>query len=273
MKKVFALFGLLFFIGGLAGCKKSSTSIPVNTAKCKPLTKFTNFNATNSTYTYSYSADGNLASLLSSPSTTAIGSSSTSITRPASVRVGLTDSLNTYYDANIFTSLPTVARQSITLDGITQVDHWLFKFSYDAKSRLVEVIENTPHVTGDDEYMLTISYNDQDNVTSLKYESFTGPRTATVISATGYDDKPGPYSSIKNWPLFMFTPWNNSDPGPLFEALSKNNPLGYSYPSIGFTRTMAYTYNENGFPLKRVNTNTNNSGSYSYDEIYTYQCK
>lgn len=270
MKKSIPFLALALFVLLLASCKKNSSSSPAQTGKCKPLTEVTNFNNSNLTYTYSYSADGNLAAIKAPPANTVVTYSTTSTTSPATVRVGLTDSLNTYYNANIFTSLPSQARQWVTLDGVTYVDQWVFDFTYDAKSRLVKVNETTPHVTGDLEYLLTISYNDQDNVTTLKYEATTGISGVTVITATGYDDKP-PYSAIKNWPLLMHAAWNNSDPAPLFEALSKNNPLGFTNSAI--TRTMVYTYNDNGFPIKRVNTNYNSSGSYSFDEIYTYQCE
>ena len=279
MKKILPLSTLVFFIVVFTSCKKdsSSTATPT-TAKCKPLTESSNSNAVNVTYTYSYNTDGTLANISYAPVNMAVGYAGTSVTRPASVATGLTDSLNTSYNANIFTGLPTEATQSLTLDGITQVDYWEYHFSYDTKSRLVQVIETTPHITGDAEYKLTIVYNDQDNVSQLKYESYTGPVYTVVISSTGYDDKPNPYSGIKNWQLFMHAAWNNSDPAPILEALSKNNPLGFNITGDGvnastISRTMEYTYNENGFPTKRTNTNTNISGSFSFDDIYSYQCE
>jgi hypothetical protein len=258
----------------LSACDKTNPApvAPPATITCKPITESTNLNATPVTYIYSYNTDGTLAGISYPPLKMVVGYSSTSVTKPASVRPGLTDSSNTYYNANIYTGLPAEASQWITLDGITQADYWNYKFSYDAKSRLVQVIESTPHVNGDWEYKLTIVYNDQDNVTSLKYESITGPNTVTVISATGYDDKPSPYSAIKNWHLFMHAAWNNYDPGPLFEALSKNNPLGYN-GDVNVTRTMTYIYNDKGFPTKRINTNKNSTATYSFDETYTYECK
>lgn len=272
MKKYIPFLILIFFVLLSVSCKKNSNSSTSQTGKCKPLIESSNLMSNNITYTYSYTADGNMATIKTPPSNTVVTYNATSATRPALIRIGLTDSVNTYYNANIFTGLPTEARQWITLDGTTQTDSYVYQFSYDAKSRLIQVNETTPHVTGDLEYKLTIAYNDQDNVTSLKYENTTGPNGVTIVSATGYDDKPGPYSAIKNWPLLMHAAWNNSDPGPLFVALSKNNPLGYS-GDVSITRTMAYTYNEKGYPVKRVNTNTNGSGSYSFDETYTYQCE
>jgi hypothetical protein len=246
------------------------------TASCLPLTESTNFNAGYTTYTYSYNPDATLASVSYPPVNVAIGYSSTSLTKPASVRAGLTDSVNTYYNANIFTGLPTGASQWITLDGITQSDYWNYTFAYDAKSRLVQVLETTPHIATDWEYKLTIFYNDQDNVTSLKYESTTGPNASTVITATGYDDKPSPYTGIKNWQLYMHAGWDNYDPGPIFEALSKNNLLGFdSSGDPDRIRTITYTYNDKGFPLSRTNTNKklSDGSTYSFVETYTYQCQ
>ncbi|MEO6356489.1 MAG: hypothetical protein ABIU77_19305 [Ferruginibacter sp.] len=256
--------------------KPAPAATPPGTASCLPLTESTNFNAAYTTYTYSYNADGTLANISYPPVNLAIGYSSTSITQPATVRAGLTDSLNTYYNANIFTGLPTTASQWITMDGITQSDYWNYTFAYDGKSRLVQVMETTPHIATDWEYKLTIFYNEKDNVTSLKYESITGPNASTVITATGYDDKPSPYSGIKNWQLYMHAGWNNYDPGPIFEALSKNNLLGFNNSGDpDRIRTITYTYNDNGFPLTRTNTNKklSDGSTYSYTETYTYQCK
>ncbi len=69
----------------------------------------------------------------------------------------------------------------------------------------------------------------------------------------------------------MHAGWDNYDPEPLFTALSKNNPLGYTLPD-GFKREMTYIYNDKGFPAKRMNTNINSSGTYSFEETYDYEC-
>ena len=279
MKKIFSLSVLVFFICGMSSCNKESnaTTIPA-TAKCKPITESSFYNARNVTYTYSYNTDGTLANISYPPSNMAVNYAATSLTNPANYTPGLTDSLNTGYNANIYTGLPTKATQFLTLDGITYRNSMIFNFSYDSKNRLVQVVEFTPNNATDYEYQVTIAYNDNDNVTALKYETIVGTYSLKTINATGYDDKPNPYAAIKNWQLFMHAAWNNYDPAPILVALSKNNPLGFNITGDGvnastISRTMAYTYNENGFPIKRVNTNTNNSGSYSFDEIYTYQCE
>lgn len=269
---------LVYFIAVFTSCTKDSISNTTpTTAKCKPLTESSNFNAGNVTYTYSYNTDGTLANISYPPNNMAVNYNATLITYPSRTTT-LTDSLNTAYDANIYTGLPTKATQFLTLDGITYRNYMVFTFSYDLKNRLAKVIETTPNVANDVEYQLTIIYNDQDNVSQLKYESFNGPAFFIAINATGYDDKPSPYLGIKNWYLSMHASWNNYDPAPILEALSKNNLLGFNITGDGVnastvSRTMAYTYNENGFPLIRTNTNKNNSGTYSFDETYTYQCK
>lgn len=273
MKKKILNAALLLCIFIFSACDKSSTSPSTPaTAKCKPLTESSNFNGGNITYTYTYNTDGTPANIKYPPYNMVIGYSGTSITHPASVRAGFTDSTNTGYTGNIYTGSATTATQSITLDGITYKNYKVFNFSYDLKNRLAKVIETTPNVANDVEYQLTIIYNDQDNVSQLKYESYNGPAFLTVINATGYDDNPSPYTGIKNWHLFMHAAWNNYDPAPIFAALSKNNPLGFN-GDISPARTMAYTYNDKGYPAKRVNTNTNSSGTYTFEEIYTYQCE
>jgi hypothetical protein len=279
MKKNILYASLLFSILIVCGCKKNSTSStpPAATAKCKPLTESSNLVGNNVTYTYTYNTDGTLANIKYPPYNMAIVYNATSITYPSGT-AGLTDSSNTSYTGNVYTGSPATATVFLTIGAITYRNYMIYTFSYDSKSRLAKVIETTPNVATDAEYQLTIIYNDQDNVSQLKYESYNGPSFLKVISATGYDDKPNPYGAIKNWHLFMHAAWNNYDPGPILEALSKNNPLGYNITGDGvnastISRTMAYTYNNNGFPLKRVNTNTNNAGTYSFEEIYTYQCE
>jgi hypothetical protein len=69
----------------------------------------------------------------------------------------------------------------------------------------------------------------------------------------------------------MHRGWDNYDPESVFDALSKHNLLGYTFS--GITRTIVYTYNSNGFPTLRRNTNTNASGSATIDETYAYECK
>jgi len=267
---VLVFAGLLF-----CACKKNSSSSPTPvTAKCKPLTESSNLAGNNATYTYSYNTDGTLANISYPPYALAVVYNATSLTYPAT-NVNQTNSEATAYNANIYTGLlPTEGRLSITLDGITQVDYMVYNFSYDAKSRLIEVIETTPHNANDYEYKLIISYTDNDNVSQLKYETTTGPAGVQTIIATGYDDKPSPYTGIKNWHLFMHGGWSNYDPALIFAALSKNNPLGNDGGLDSRKRSCVYTYNENGYPITRVNTNTSkiNGSTYTFEENYTYQC-
>ena len=272
MKKKILNPALLFCIFIFSACTKSSTSPSTPaTGKCKPLTESSNLSGNNVTYTYTYNADGTLANIKYPPYNMVVTYNATSLTYPAR-NAALTDSSNTGYTGNIYTGSPTTATLFLTIDGITIRNYMIYTFSYDSKGRLIKVIETTPNIANDDEYQLTVTYNDQDNVTQLKYENYTGTAYVANINATGYDDKPSPYSGIKNWPFLMHAGWSNYDPAPLFEALSKNNPLGYN-GDVSVTRTMEYTYNDNGFPIKRVNTNKNSSGTYSFDETYTYQCK
>lgn len=274
MKKKILYTSLLLSILVVSGCDKSSSPpTSTTTAKCKPLTESSNFNGGNVTYTYTYNTDGTLANIKYPPyNFTVNGHDGTSLTYPATYTTGLTDSTNISYTGNIYTGSPTTGVEFLTIDGITIRYYHVYTFSYDSKNRLTKVITTTPNVANDLEGQLTIIYNDEDNVTQLKYEAYTGTAYVLNINATGYDDKPSPYSCIKNWHFFMHVSWSNYDPGPIFEALSKNNPLGYD-GALGVSRTMAYTYNENGFPVKKVNTNTNSSGTYSFEEIYTYQCE
>ena len=176
------------------------------------------------------------------------------------------------YEGSIFNALPVKLHVSITEQGITRTDIFTYFFFYDNKDRLIKIGEQTDHVIGDYEYDLSIFYDERDNVTALKYEFTTGPGTVTTIAANGYDDKPNPFAGVKGWPFLMHAAWDNYDPEPLFTALSKNNPLGFTMPD-GLKRTMNYTYNDKGFPLKRINTNTNASGIYSFEETFDYQCQ
>jgi len=278
MKKNIPL-ALVFCIFTMTSCKKDSASAgspapTPTTGKCKPLAEPGSISFGYLPHTYSYHADGTMESISSPPNETVV--TNFSITRSSPSSLGIPEVYNTEtteYNADIFTSLPTLAKVSITIDGITQVDYWEYQYTYDSKSRLIKVVESTPHLTTDLEYMLTISYSDQDNVTLLTLENTTGPRTPVFIPATGYDDKPGPYSAIKNPQLFIVGNGWGGEPSLIFEALSKNNPLGFDFDLNHFKRTMVYTYNDNGYPITRTNTNTNLSGTVTFAESYTYQCE
>ena len=278
MKKRIQLHILLIVVLLFAGCKKNTTpATPVNGAACKPTSESTTLSGNNDTYKYTYDAGGKISTITKFPTAfpgalkdsiivTDLGKTSYSQTSAYPVEA------HTNW-GSYFNQLPPSASVSITERGVTQVKYWVYQFTYDTKNRLVEVNESTPTQIGDYEYDLSIAYNDKDNVSSLRYSNSTGPVTITAIAAEGYDDKPSPYTGIKNWYLLMTAGWNNYDPAPIFIALSKNNPLGYTLTS-GFKRTMSYIYNDKGFPLKRMNTNTNPNGStYSFEETYNYQCQ
>jgi hypothetical protein len=268
---------LILVLLAVAGCGKDKPPAPITSnAACQPVGFSSTEGGNFTSAAFSYGADGNIATIKYSlqnvlQNTEQVVYNATSTTQPASVRAGLTDSFNVYYDADIFNHLPGSARVWITLDGITQVDYKLYAYVYDTKNRLIKVKESTPHITTDYEYDLLITYNDLDNVTALNFVTTTGPAGTTTVLATGYDDKPTPYAGIKNWPFIMRKDWTNYDPGPILTALSKNNPTGYTFN--GYTRSSVFTYSDKGFPVRIVHTNSTASASASFTENYTYQCK
>lgn len=279
MKKNTLFTFLLFFVFIFDGCKKDTTpGLAPNQEACKPKTESTNLSGNNAIYEYTYNTAGKINGI-----NKFIGGGynvlqdSFAIFDHTTVHYysGGTNPVivSTEYDGNFNDGLlPSKAQVAFEEKGITQTDINSYLFFYDTKKRLIKVSEQTKNVVGDWEYDLTITYNNQDNVTALSYENTTGPKGISTITATGYDDKPSPYSGIKSYPFFMHAAWNNYDPEPLFTALSKNNPLGYTMPD-GFKREMTYIYNDKGFPTQRMNTNTNISGTYSFIETYGYQCQ
>ena len=276
MKQIFSPSFLVLLLLLAASCGKDKPAAPATpNTSCKPTGFSSNEGGNFTSDVFTYGADGNVSMIKHYlqnvlRTTERVSANATSTTQPATVRAGLTDSFNVYYDADIFSHLPASARVWITLDGITQVDYKYYAYLYDSKNRLVKVKESTPHILTDYEYDLQIAYNDQDNVTALTFVSTTGPAGTTTIQATGYDNKPNPYSGIKNWSFIMQKDWTNYDPGPVMTALSKNNPTGYTYN--GYTRTSVFTYNDKGFPVTIVHTNSTLSGSASFTENYTYLC-
>ena len=262
----------------IISCKKNTTPATIlNNPACKPVTESTALSGNNATYEYVYGGDGKITTIKKF-----IGGASHVL--QDSIVVGdkttvhyYTNSsgfpmiLTTAYNGSIFDGLPTEAHIAIQEGVVTHTNVFHYFFFYDSKKRLNKVGEQTDLVFGDNEYDLSIAYNDKDNVTALSYEFTTGPRGITTIPASGYDDKPTPFAALKNWPFLMHAAWNNYDPEPLFTALSKNNPSGYTFG--GYTRTMLYMYNDKGFPVKRTNTNTTASGSSTFEETYGYQCQ
>lgn len=282
MKKLIQITCFIVMVLLFAGCKKTATTLvpqPPGGAACKLKTESTNLGGNYDSYEYSYNQDGKISLIkkfIGGPyhvlSDSILIGDHTVVSYPS-----LDDNWQklvgtTVYEGSMFDALPVKAFIAREERGVTQTDVFTYFFFYDNKNRLKTVGEQTDHVTGDREYDLNIFYDDHDNVTALQYVWTTGPRDEiTTITATGYDDKPTPFAGIKSWPFVMHAAWNNSDPEPLLTALSKNNPLGYTAVD-GFKREMSYTYNEQGFPVKRTNTNTNSSGSSSFEENFTYEC-
>ncbi len=277
MRKNISLFIILLFIILLNSCKKTGTApLPSTPAACKLVKESSTLSGNEDTYEYAYGADGNISSIkkfIGGHYHVLQDSSLVSDISIAGYNV-----LDWPYGSNLikydlpFELFPTKAQVSQTEGAITHVNQYTYFFFYDSKNRLYKVGEQTDYFIGDYEYDLTIYYNDQDNVTGLSYEFTTGPRTVTTITSSGYDDKPTPFAGIKNWPFIMHAAWNNYDPEPLFTALSKNNPLGYTMPD-GLKREMSYVYNDKGLPVKRMNTNKNSSGTYSFEETFDYDCQ
>jgi len=137
--------------------------------------------------------------------------------------------------------------------------------------------EQTDFVTNDYEWDLDILYDDKNNVTQLRYKWTTGPRDQiTITTVSAYDNKSTPYVGIKGWKFLGNFAWNNYDPEPVIIALSVNNPLDYTLQpgsANPWHRSMAYTYNENGFPVEKVNIDKNANGESTYKQTFTYKCQ
>jgi hypothetical protein len=186
--------------------------------------------------------------------------------------------VSTHYASDYLRVSPGSASVSITYNNVTTTDTNIFLYRYDYKGRMIEVLQHTPNTTADLEYMLTISYDDNDNVTRLLYELATGPRDQIVIiDASGYDDHPTPYAGVIGWKFLMsnFT-WNNADPLPVLLALSKNNPAefhAFHTGKIQYSTTLSYQYNEKGFPTQRDRVNKNDDGEAHSTTAFEYECR
>lgn len=271
---LFAIFGLIL----LLGCDKSTTPSPVGgNAQCVIQNETTALSGNAATWKYEYDSQGMPLKI------TKYGAYDVLLSGLTVYHDSVVSALNaakvvTRYDADLsLEKLPHVAQISFTNpEGIVMADYKQYYFTYDDKSRLAKVSEKTVFAN-DAEWDLTITYNDKNNVTELLYEWVTGPVTgSTRITATAYDDKPTPYASMSMWKFLMSNfAWDNYDPEPILTALSSNNPLDYSFGTGAnlFTRTMTYTYNEQGFPLARINTNKNINGEYTFNQNFSYTCK
>jgi hypothetical protein len=256
----------------LGGCSKDKALAPLKTSNCVLQSEATTLIGNDATWTYEYDQDGNPKVITKMnryggvENKVEIVFDGTIITRSNAI-------LKTGYDAAIMLALPTKADVSITMGGVEQRNYWSYFFFYDAKGRLVKVGEQTNNVTNDHEYDLTITYDDNDNVTQLFYERTTGPRDPIpTVKVSGYDDKPSPYTGVKSYKFLMNNyNWDNYDPGYILQALSANNPLDYTVGD--FTRTMSYKYNEHGFPTECLNTNQNANGTATFLQTFSYLCK
>jgi YD repeat-containing protein len=274
---------LLPLLGLAGGCDEDETpgspAGAASTAKCKVQTESTTLAGNAATYKYTYAADGNLSKmdkLAGGASqvlldTVNIGGDTVVVHRNVSEPQRAID-LETRYEGSIFDGFPARAELAVTERGVTKTNQNSYFFFYAATGQLTKVGQQTDLVQGDNEYDLTIAYDDRGNVTSLTYELTTGPRGTNVFVASGYDDKPNPFTGVTNWYRVMRASWNNYDPEPIFTALSKNNLLGYVTPD-GSRRETTYAYNEHGFPIRRSHTNTNAGGTATFEETFVYECQ
>jgi hypothetical protein len=278
MKKYIRIIPITIIIMAiLYSCDKKDTALtPPGHAKCRLTQVSSTFNSQYGSSTYEYSSDGKLIAINyysrnSLETATTLGEFFVESKYTSSSGFPMIQTTN-FKGGSIFADqLPAEEDISLTEGAVTTTDIWSYYFYYDNKDRLIKVSEETKHYVGDWEYDLFISYNDQDNVTSLKYVNTTGPNTFTIIPATGYDDKPSPYSGLRTWKYLVS--WNASDPTALFAQLSKNNPLGFIEGD--WTRKMTYDYNENGYPTIRNNVQTvkNSTDTARWLETFDYDCK
>lgn len=271
---LFATWSLML----LLGCDKNDKLSPVgaNTPQCVIQNETTALSGNAASWKYEYDSKG-MPLKITKYGSTGMEVSTLKVNYDSVVNgAGVAKSVMRY-DADLsLKTLPNVAHVSATdPEGIVMADYKQYFFSYDAKSRITKIREKTMWV-GDGEWELTVTYNDKNNVTELRYVWVEGPVTGTAsITATAYDDKPTPYASMPMWKFLMNNfAWDNYDPEPVLTALSSNNPLDYSFGTGDnfFSRTMTYTYNEQGFPLVRTNTNKNKNGEYTFNQTFSYTC-
>jgi YD repeat-containing protein len=248
--------------------------------RCRPISESTTLAGNHARYEYTYGAAGQLTKIekfigdaynVLQDSTT-VGDNTIVLDHGLDYPAGATQWTTHFEHGGVADGLPTRSENAFTEKGVTMTNVMSWYFFYDENDRLTKVGEQTDLVMGDNEYDLSIGYDDDDNAISLRYEFTTGPATVSTITASGYDDKPNPYSEVLHWYNLMHAGWDNSDPEPVFTALSKHNLLGYTLPG-GFTRRTAYTYNEQGYPLTRTQTNTNGSSSSTFEETFEYDCR
>lgn len=266
----------------LIGCKKGSSPPPrVNQAACVTSKETTSLAGNEASWEYEFDTDGNPSAIKKLYPNGGVQYSYQISSHQVVLNyeyLGKQAQQIIDYDADIFSQLPSKAFVSVSDGDTLRVHYYTYFFFYDAQNRLKTVGEQTDYVIGDWEYDLNIFYNEQNNVTGLQYVWTTGPNEVIPpITVTTYDDHPTPYTAIKSWKFLMINfNWDNYDPEPILTALSSNNPLDYNLnqpPASNYTRTMSYTYNDNGFPLQRTNTNKTATDEYSFQQTFTYNCK
>ncbi|HVG15348.1 MAG TPA: hypothetical protein VM935_10315 [Chitinophagaceae bacterium] len=269
----------IILVIGISSCKKEPAKpAPANESKCVIKGETTGLTGNERSMQYSFDDKGRLSTVKVYNAVGNLESTST-ISDLAVTHTFPGGGSTTYlYDANIFDGMPTKANVSLTSsNGVEQRNYYTYFFFYDARKRLIKVGQQTDHVAGDYEYDVNITYNDKDNVTALQYEFTTGPRAPSPpTTVAAYDDKPTPYAAIKNWKFLSINfAWTNYDPEPILTALSKNNPLDYTLTSgtTVWKREMVYTYNADGFPTERKNTNRVGGGASTFLQSFDYNCK
>jgi hypothetical protein len=264
-------------------CKDDDNATPPQaTAACLIQSESTNLPGNEATWQYEYTSSGFPSKITRADKfgnvTDIIEVFSNQVTKSKILSGSPTGTvISTTYEGDYLRSLPPRSFVSITMNGVTTVNYELYIFNYDYKGRLHIISQQTPNVANDLEWELTISYNDDDNVTKLLYELLTGPRAvSTIIAVDGYDDHPTPHAGVPGWKFLMYNyTWNNYDPSPIIAALSKNNPTHYTFYSDDVQQaetTMSYVYNAEGFPVQRTNTSKNENGESSNIQTFTYQC-
>lgn len=279
--KTFSANTLLFIVAGyalLTGCKddEKDTPSPAPTAACRVIKEYITGERDYTLYTYSNNLPATITTFNEVDMPEAIVEVLALQVRRTIPGIHPAET-SLHYMSDYLRVSPDQVRVSSTYNNITNTEYMFYLYRYDYKGRMIEVIQSTPHVTNDFEFILTISYDNRDNVTQLLYELYTGPRDqVTVVNVTGYDNHPTPYAGVIGWKYVManFT-WNNHDPLAVILALSKNNPGKYEVFSNGTEHSnslFTYEYNEKSFPIKRHRLEKAESGEYPSTSEFEYQC-
>lgn len=270
------LFVSLLSLSLFTSCTKDDTSnIPPVTMFCKLIKEKSTLLNNQASYEYTYGEDGKLTVIkkysgdktLVLLETTTIDDNKTAVYSKS--KTGEESTLTNVFQGDIINGRPTGTLVYLNKTGVDP-SQWETVFDYDSKNRIIKInIHMANPYPGTDVF---ITYDDNDNVTMLKYVIEEDEnKVVQVTHTTSYDNKLNPFSAIKNWYFIKHALWIHSDPEPLLTALSKNNVLGYSYFD-GMKGSIIYTYNEHGFPITRSHTNTKGSKSDTWTETYEYEC-